>query len=37
MVETPDTNAFATAKFLSDRVILAGQGRERSRELIFRT
>jgi hypothetical protein len=37
MVETPDTSAFATAWFLSDRVILAGQGREPSRELIFRT
>ncbi len=36
MVETPDTNAFATARFLSDRVIVVGQGREPSRELIFR-
>ena len=36
MVETPDTNAFATARFLSDRVIIRGQGREPSRELIFR-
>jgi manganese-dependent ADP-ribose/CDP-alcohol diphosphatase len=36
MVETPDTNAFATARFLPDRIILAGHGREPSRELIFR-
>mgnify|MGYP000541208000 CR=1 FL=1 len=36
MVETPDTNAFATARFLEDRVIIAGQGREPSRELVFR-
>ena len=36
MVETPDTNAFATARFLADRMILAGHGREPSRELIFR-
>ena len=36
MVETPDRNAFATASFLTDRVILAGHGREPSRELIFR-
>jgi manganese-dependent ADP-ribose/CDP-alcohol diphosphatase len=36
MVETPDTNAFATARFLDDRVIIAGHGREPSRELIFR-
>ena len=36
MVETPDRNAFATARFLSDRVILTGHGREPSRELIFR-
>ena len=37
MVETPDTNAFATARFLEDRVIIAGCGREPSRELVFRT
>ncbi len=37
MVETPGRNAFATARFLADRVILAGHGREPSRELIFRT
>ena len=36
MVETPDTNAFATARFLPDRVIVAGHGREPSRELVFR-
>ena len=36
MVETPDTNAYATARFLDDRVIISGQGREPSRELIFR-
>jgi len=36
MVETPDRNAFATARFLSDRVILTGHGRESSRELTFR-
>jgi manganese-dependent ADP-ribose/CDP-alcohol diphosphatase len=36
MVETPDRNAFATARFLADRVILMGHGREPSRELIFR-
>lgn len=36
MVETPDTNAFATARFLPDRVIVAGHGREPSRELLFR-
>ena len=36
MVETPDRNAFATARFLTDRVILTGHGREPSRELIFR-
>jgi 3',5'-cyclic AMP phosphodiesterase CpdA len=37
MVETPDRNAFATARFLTDRVILTGHGREPSRELIFRS
>ena len=36
MVETPDRNAFATARFLADRVILTGHGREPSRELVFR-
>ena len=37
MVETPDRNAFATALFLADRVILEGHGREPSRELVFRS
>ncbi len=36
MVETLDRNAFATARFLADRVILLGHGREPSRELVFR-
>lgn len=36
MVETPTTNAFATARFLADRVIITGHGREPSRELVFR-
>jgi hypothetical protein len=36
MVETPETNAFATARFLPDRILLAGHGREPSRELLFR-
>jgi 3',5'-cyclic AMP phosphodiesterase CpdA len=36
MVETPDTTAFATARFLSDRLIITGHGREPSRELVFR-
>ena len=37
MVETPDTSAFATARILPDRMIIAGHGREPSRELVFRT
>ena len=37
MVETADTNAFATAELLADRLIITGQGREPSRELRFRT
>lgn len=37
MVETPDKNAFATARFLTDRIIISGQGREPSREIIFRS
>jgi 3',5'-cyclic AMP phosphodiesterase CpdA len=37
MVETPDTTAFATARVLADRMILAGHGREPSRELVFRS
>lgn len=36
MVETADTTAFATAKILSDRIILNGHGREISREMKFR-
>ena len=36
MVETADTTAFATARVLSDRIVLAGHGRELSRELLFR-
>ena len=36
MVETIDTTAFATARVLKDRIILAGHGREPSRELKFR-
>lgn len=37
MVETADTTAFATARFLADRIELTGHGREPSRELRFRT
>lgn len=36
MVDTPDTTAFATARILPDRLIIAGRGREPSRELVFR-
>jgi hypothetical protein len=36
MVETPEVNAFATARILSDRMILTGHGRVPSRELKFR-
>lgn len=36
MVETADTNAFATARVLPDRILLAGHGREPSRELVLR-
>jgi hypothetical protein len=36
MVETPDTTAFATARILNDRMIIAGHGRELSREFVFR-
>lgn len=36
MVETADSNAFATAELHADRLIIAGHGREPSRELIFR-
>lgn len=37
MVETADTTAFATAQIRPDRMIITGQGREPSRELVFRT
>lgn len=37
MVETADTNAYATARFLPDRVLVRGVGREPSRELVFRS
>ncbi|HEY6229173.1 MAG TPA: phosphatase, partial [Verrucomicrobiae bacterium] len=36
MVETPNTNAFATAEIFSDRLVIAGKGREPSREIKFR-
>lgn len=36
MVETKDTTAFATARILSDRIVISGTGREPSRELKFR-
>lgn len=36
MVETADTTAFATAELHEDRLVLSGQGREISRELVFR-
>ncbi|HYF34136.1 MAG TPA: metallophosphoesterase, partial [Prosthecobacter sp.] len=36
MVETAETNAFATAELMADRLIIAGHGREPSRELVFR-
>ena len=36
MVETSDTTAFATARILSDRIVLSGHGREPSREMKFR-
>jgi manganese-dependent ADP-ribose/CDP-alcohol diphosphatase len=35
MVETADTNAYATARILPDRIVLTGHGREQSREMIF--
>ena len=37
MVETPNTNSFATAEIFSDRLVIAGKGREPSREIKFRT
>lgn len=36
MVETAATSAFATARVLSDRIVITGHGREPSRELKFR-
>lgn len=33
MVETPETNAFATARLLRDRILITGHGREPAREL----
>lgn len=36
MVETADTTAFATARILDDRIVLAGHGREPSREMRLR-
>lgn len=36
MVETAATTAFATVRILPDRLVLAGHGREPSRELVFR-
>lgn len=36
MVETPHTNAFATAELSADRLILRGRGREPARELKLR-
>jgi len=37
MVETANTTAFATARILSDRMIITGHGREPSRELMFKS
>ncbi|MEQ1828105.1 MAG: hypothetical protein ABL921_19250, partial [Pirellula sp.] len=37
MVETKDTNAFATMQLMDDRMQLTGHGREPSREIVFRT
>jgi hypothetical protein len=37
MVETADTNAFATASLHDDRIVITGHGREPSREILFRT
>jgi hypothetical protein len=36
MVETAETTSYATARILADRIVLAGHGREPSRELVFR-
>ena len=37
MVETDNSNAFATARIFPDRLVIEGHGREPSRELKFRT
>jgi hypothetical protein len=37
MVETKDTNAYATLDLLSDRIVVTGYGREPSREIRLRT
>jgi 3',5'-cyclic AMP phosphodiesterase CpdA len=36
MVETQNTNAYATAQLYSDRIVIEGKGREPSREIKFR-
>lgn len=36
MVETPDTNAYATARVFADHIEIVGKGREPSREIRFR-
>ena len=36
MVETVDTTAFAVAELHADRLVIAGHGREPSREIVFR-
>jgi manganese-dependent ADP-ribose/CDP-alcohol diphosphatase len=36
MVETPDTNAYATARILPDRIVISGKGREPDNEVRFR-
>ena len=37
MVETQNTNSFATAELYGDRIVVTGSGREPSREIKFRT
>lgn len=37
MVETENTNAYATAQLYSDRLVISGKGREPSREVPFRS
>jgi manganese-dependent ADP-ribose/CDP-alcohol diphosphatase len=36
MVETKDTNAYATVQLHADRMVISGHGREPSREVLFR-